>query len=403
MLTSLKSTAAKLAALAAVATILALATVAACTPGLAPTHVTEPIFNPTVESTATPTNTLTVEPSPTPTVVVTISGAWQSPTPGPSPTPLPDPDLEAGGLIQLTQTRDTEEDPVWSPDGEKIAFGCYSDGWVWSRLGPNSYPRNHIRPVRNWRVSSYDYPPSAICVMNADGSGRKELTNFEADAFDPAWSPDSSKIAFSSRPDLNRDIYVMNADGSDARPIIVDMFNSLRPAWSPDGSQITFSSYVVSGDDSHVYVVDADGSNLTRVSNGPGSHSDPSWSPDGNRIAYYSRIGEDSSLHIVNAYGSVRTLLDEARPLVNQVEWVTTPEWSPDGGRIAFAAGVRPSDSGPYYAEIHTINIDGSGLIRLTGRNGADWQPSWNPDGNKLAFTSEPILGHSEICITPYR
>ena len=365
----------------------------------------------------------------------------------PDPTPVPNPHAEDKRLVRLSHTDYIDEEhPVWSPRGDRIAFECtnYAPDLHLPNSG-NSTPSGNLA-VRNWAIS-YRFFASSICVVNADGSGRVQFTDDETHEVDPAWSPDGRKMAFSSYRNGNTDIYVintdgaglvrltrdqahdetpawspdghqiafasnraensniyvMNADGSDIRPIIVDMFNSLRPAWSPDGSKIAFTSYVVGDDDSQVYVVDADGSNLTRVSNGPGSHSDPSWSPDGNRIAYHSGIGEDSSIYIVNADGTERTLLYEAHRLYDTVRWVSAPHWSPDGARIAFSAGVRPSDSGSYYAEIHTINIDGSGLMRLTGRSGADWQPSWNPDGNKLAFTSEPILGHSEIYITPYR
>ena len=176
MLTPLAIPVAKLAALVAVVTTLALVTVAACTPSPAPTPVPEPSPNPTVEPTAIPTDSPTVEPSPTPTVavIVEVAGAWKSPTPGPSPTPLPDPDVHAGRLIQLTRTRGTEANPAWSPDGTKIAFECFSDDWLRRQLGANSYPQGDINAVRNWQTTSY-YFPGAICVMNADGSGRKQL------------------------------------------------------------------------------------------------------------------------------------------------------------------------------------------------------------------------------------
>lgn len=363
----------------------------------------------------------------------------------PSPTPFPNPHAEDSRLVRLSHTDYIDEEyPVWSPRGDKIAFECTFVDPDWPYSGYSTPSGNRV--VRNWPIHSRLWPAS-ICVVNADGSGRIQLTDDETSENDPAWSPDGSKIAFSSyrngntdiyvieadgskltrltldeaidatpiwSPDgsriaftsdraENKNIYVMNADGTDKRPITGDMFDARRPVWSPDGSRIAFTSYLVNWDDSHVYVVDADGSNLKRITDGPSGHSDPSWSPDGHRVAYHSRIDDDSSIHIVNADGTERTLLYEALPLINRVEWVSVPHWSPKGDRIAFAAGVRLSDSGPHYAEIHTINIDGSGLIRLTGRSGADWQPSWNPDGNKLAFTSEPILGRSEIYVTWYR
>ena len=361
MLTPLANPVAKLAALAAVAATVALATVAGCTLSLAPT----------------------------PTVAVTISGAWESPTPGPSPTPLPDSDVDSGRLIQLTQTRDSEADPVWSPDGEKIAFGCFSDGWLWSQLGPNSYPHGGISSVRNWQVSSYYYPPSAICVMNADGSDRKQLIGHEADAFDPAWSPDSSMIAFSSRPDRNRDIYVMNADGSGVRQITNDEYDDEGPTWSPDGSKIAFAS---SRDGSTgIYVMDADGSDPVRIITWIGHYYQPAWSPDGNEIAFASAGG----IFVTNADG---TGLPTQLSSLGSRRHSLSPTWSPDGKTIAFASEVRHDSY--YHQEIYTVNVTGynSGLKRLTYRRGVDVNPTWSPDGSKLAFVSF-FQGYSDIYV----
>ena len=106
-----------------------------------------------------------------------------NPTPTPVPTPTP------GRPPQKPASGGKNYEPVWSPDGERIAF-----------------------------VSSRD-DNFEIYVMNADGSEPANLTNNSADDYSPAWSPDGKYIAFVSKRDGNRDgnreIYVMKADGSE--------------------------------------------------------------------------------------------------------------------------------------------------------------------------------------------
>ena len=120
-------------------------------------------------------------------------------------------------------------DPVWSPDGRKIAFVRLN-----KRLG--------------------------VYVVNADGSGMRNLTPKPMGAAyaAPAWSPDGRKIAFASERDGNSEIYLMNADGSGQRSLTDNLAYDGDPAWSPDGQKITF----VSNRDGRyaVYVMNADGS-----------------------------------------------------------------------------------------------------------------------------------------------
>jgi Tol biopolymer transport system component len=99
---------------------------------------------------------------------------------------------DGSNLKQLTFTPGFEFDPVWSPDGKRIAF---------------------IRPTTDSSTSQ------DVWVMNADGS---DPTNVTHDAFQdqaPVWSPDGSQIAFGSVHDGLVHVYVVNADGTGERRV----------------------------------------------------------------------------------------------------------------------------------------------------------------------------------------
>ncbi|MQF48280.1 hypothetical protein FIM08_00005 [SAR202 cluster bacterium AC-647-N09_OGT_505m] len=78
---------------------------------------------------------------------------------------------------------------------------------------------------------SYGYGSYDIYVIYADGSGQTRLTTNPAVDNDPAWSPDGSKIAFSSQRDGHPEIYVMNADGTGQTRLTYSN-KSYTPAWS---------------------------------------------------------------------------------------------------------------------------------------------------------------------------
>jgi Tol biopolymer transport system component len=205
-----------------------------------------------------------------------------------------------------------------------------------------------------------------VFLMNWDGSDHVVITDGACSDFPQSWSPDGSSllIARTCQLDVDREIYRSDLTGS--------VFSNLTrsapsyddaASWSPDGTKIAFSSN--RDGDREIYVMDPDGGALTNLTNDPGTDDgSPRWSPDGSKLVYQCDTDHTHELCVMNSDGSDRAHLTSGE----------AASWSPDGHLIAFQSR-RTGDE-----EIYLIAPDGTGLLRLTSSAGFDGYPVWRPD-----------------------
>jgi hypothetical protein len=215
--------------------------------------------------------------------------------------------------------------PMWSFDGGKIAFArqTVGDSITIDVYTMNADGSNQVRLTSDGNSRNPSWSPDGtkivfakgfgIYLMNADGTNPIRLPTINYND-GPRFSPDGSRIAYlCSRPfdgippGLNDEICVINADGSNERILTKHPAAELGAVWSPDGTKIAFTTNRTGKQE--VYVMNADGSNQVNLSNNPAGGSNPTWSPDGTKIAFSSNRNNNSGIYLMNADGTNQTFL----------------------------------------------------------------------------------------------
>jgi WD40 repeat protein len=224
--------------------------------------------------------------------------------------------------------------------------------------------------------------------LTRDGQVRR-LTD-DGGSYGPSFSPDGSRIVFSSVGETGDvsdtvgpsglDLYVMAADGSDRRRLL-DGDEDVTPAWSPDGELIAFVRGGGGDGAGRILVVDPEADGSARVliePDGAPADADPAWSPDGTRLAFV-RTGPDGRFHLMIARADGK----QVRPVLERDEPLGSPSWSPDGTTLAFTVGNGAGSGG----SIAVLDVE-QGSIEMVANGGL--APVWSASGRLYAFSRAP-------------
>jgi TolB protein len=253
--------------------------------------------------------------------------------------------VDKGGLItRLTANTRHENNVALSPDGMKVAF----------HAGQESNPFG-------WE----------IFILDLETLEEIQLTHNGVLDGHPDWSPDGSKIIFSSYRDPQgnpagvSDTYVINTDGTELRVLVDSDWEDNDAELSPDGTKIVFKSTrnTQQSGKEEIFVADSDGSNVRQLTNPTGFQSDhdPSWSPDSKTIAFFRFEGSRPWIDMLD----INTLINE---------WQTLNPWNS-----------------------YTVDLDGN-LNKLSDEEFISGLPVFSKDGEKiLSYTLDFIIEDNKI------
>jgi Tol biopolymer transport system component len=255
---------------------------------------------------------------------------------------------EGTSLRQLTRDLNGACNFDWSPDGKQIVY---------------------VSPCNE---KALQYPNSALYVLDLEKNTTSLLFSAHVGDFEPAWSPDGTKIAFTSMRDGSMQVYVYNRSDSAIIRLTTPGNNiqSRYPAWSPDGKKIAYTVRRLGL--LQIWVMDADGSNKQQVTRPGGSFSDylPAWSPDGKYLLF-----SETNADLTAPSSLMRLVLgDEAAKLIPIQLPVVDADFSPDGQWIAY----ETSDTKNQDIFIYRL-FSGSPPQRLTIAGINYFDPVWKP------------------------
>lgn len=207
------------------------------------------------------------------------------------------PDLKARSLAEGAF-------PAWSPDGAQLAY-CTGE------------------------VGGF----GQIQIINADGSGKKQLTNMKGGACYPDWSPDGTKIIFTAFGGRNQDVFVMDKDGKNLTHIVA----GYGAHWSPDGSKLVFMRGPEKGGPRQsIWVATADGKEAKVAVQGD-SLQDAKWLPDGKGIVFSAPVSVNLAIFLSHLNGAQPRTIEN-----DDTHNLSEPAISPDGKHLVAVVTCVP-------------------------------------------------------------
>lgn len=252
--------------------------------------------------------------------------------------------------------------------GKKIVYSSTHEANASCPAVPDR-SRGYIWPV---------YPTYDIFTANADGSKIKRLTNTNSYDAEATISPDGKTIVFTSTRDGDLDIYTMDINGKNVKRLTTELGYNGGAFFSPDGKQIVYRAYYPKNEVEIARYKDL-------------------LSKDMIEPAVYE-------IWVMNADGSNK------RQVTNLDSASFAPFFTPDGKGIIFSTDYYDKKNNPGRRrqpnfDLVVVNIDGSGLERITFSDSFDGFPMFSPDGKKIVFASNrnsAAVGDTNIFIADW-